>query len=267
MKINTQYNLYNKIVYSNSFGAAKDINLKYIYAKRLHLLPDRMKRIVSDIASGNTEFKTTLRDLHLAVYSPLLNCKNLNEAAAIFPEFSQILELNTVIQRDSSNLRKIKEKMPLSEFSIYILKERWGKLKTINEIADNLGLKNRSSLSWFMEITKIPDLGKNYQALLKASDEELNRQIAAKTRTYNQRHYDDVLRRNRILSEKNRSLNSFLSRETWSRMARARELLSEISSETTGAERFGVFWQKYPQYAKQYGETRHIIAEEMKNKK
>lgn len=269
MKINPQHSRYSYTdsEKNTSFGSAKDINLKYIYKNRLHLLPDRMKNIITQIVRGNIECSCSLRDLHISVYKRLLDCKTLDEARNVFPEFREVLDLSNVVQRDSANLRKIKEKKSVSEFSLFMLKERWGKLRTLNEIALNLGLKDRSALSWFADKVRIPDLGKNYQTLLKASDEELNAQIASKTKAYNRLHYESVVRRNRDLSRQNKALNSFISKEAWRRLPEVRDALSEVSSRTRGEERFGVFWQLNPKYARMYGEMKHQIAEEIKQSK
>ena len=271
MKIYSQYNSYGNYSLDKasitSFGSAKDISLKYIYLKRLYLLPERMQKLVSQMNKNNTEYTGTLRDLHLFVYRPLLECKSLDEARNIFPEFKEVLELNNVVKKESSNLRKIKNKMHLSDFSLYVLKERWGKLKTLNEIAQDLGLKDRSALSWFADKTRIPDLGKNYQTLLKASDEELNAVIAAKTKAYNKAHYDSVVRKNRMLSAKNKELNSYIAKEAWKRLPKIREVLSEVSAKTTGEERFAVFWSDNPEFAKMYGQMKHQVAQEIKQSK
>ena len=268
MKIHPNYNSYNTHSLCNaSFGSAKDINLKYIHSKRLYLLPKRMQDIVDKIIKNNIEYKGSLRDLHLSVYKPLLECKTLDEARNIFPEFKDVLELNNVTQRGTANLRKIKEKMPLSDFSLYMLKERWGKLKTMQETANDLGFNSRCAISWFAEKSRIPDLGKNYQALLKASDEEMNAAIAAKTKAYNQKHYEYVLTRNRALSEQSRELNTLIAKEAWKRLPLIREALADVSAKTNGSERFSVFWGKYPEFAKSYGQMKHQIAEEIKQSK
>ncbi len=269
MKINPQYNRYSYTTegQNTSFGTAKDINLKYIYKNRLHLLPDRIKNMITHIVEDNIDCCDSLRDLHLSVYKKLLDCKTLDEARNVFPEFREVLNLANLVQRDSANLRKIKEKIPVSDFSLFMLKERWGKLKTHNEIAQDLGLKDRSALSWFADKAQIPDLGKNYQMLLKASDEELNAQIASKTKAYNSLHYDRVVKRNRDLSKKNKALNSVISKEAWKRLPDIREALSKISSKTKGEERFSIFWQLNPEYARMYGEMKHQIAEEIRQSK
>ena len=176
MKIYSDYNtaFYKPAVKKQSFSSAKDINLKYIYENRMYLLPDRIKKQVADIVENGKNISYTIRDIHIKTYSPIQECKTLDEAGNLFPEFRQVLNLNSVIVHKTPNVKEIMKHIPLEEFSLFVLKERWCSLKTLDEVSASLGLKSRAALGWFLDKIHMPDLGKNYQTILKASDEKLN---------------------------------------------------------------------------------------------
>lgn len=269
MKIFSGYNFstYKSPAQKQSFGSAKKINLKYVYDNRLELLPERIKLAVTDIVENNKDIYVSLRDLHLKTYAPLRKCQNLDRAKIMFPEFNAVEQADDVVKRKTHNIRTIMDQLSLEHFSMYILKERWGKLKTLDEIAQSLGIKDRSALSWFISKIHMPEMNKNYLLLINASDARLNKKIADKTRTYNKAHRSYILERNRQLSAQNKELNRQISQEAWDRLPHIRQALSEISAYTPAEERFAAFWEKYPEYAQEYGEMKRKIAKEIGNKK
>ena len=262
------YNSENSFQSSPSFGAAKDITLEYVLKHRERLLPERIRRKAKIFVSKKDKIKTlpTLKQLHESTYSKLLECNTLSAAQNFYPEFKEILQVNVVLSKTSKNIKKIEEKVPLKDLSLYILKERWGKMKTLNEIAQQLGLKDRSALGWVLEKIQMPDLGKNYQALLKASDEEGNRIIASKVKAFNSQHRDLILAHNRQIAQnaRNKALNSMIAKEAWKRLSHVQDALKEFSKTTNSEERFAEFWAQYPQYAKEFGEMKKIVSEEIK---
>ncbi len=269
MQVQSNYNFFTnqQPVKKQSFGAAKDITLKYVYENRMHLLPPRMKLLVADIVENNKDIYEPLRDLHLRTYAPLRKYRNLEKIQSLFPEFAHVLQADNVVKRKTHNMRAIMESIPLEKFSVFMLKERWGKLKSLDEIAQELGIKDRSALSWFVAKIGLPDIDKNYQILVKASDAKLNAKIAGKTRAYNTEHKQFVIDRNRQLSEQNKGLNREIAREAWRRLPHIREALSEHSAHTSSSERFASFWSKYPEYAGEYGAMKRQIAKEIRDKK
>lgn len=250
-----------------SFQAARDINLKYIYDKRLRLLPQRMRQKVSSVVENNGNIYESLRDIHLKTYAPLLECKTLGKAQNMFYEFSEVLPAQVAIQHKSVNVKKIMETTPLEDLSLYLLKERWGKLKTLEEIAKELGLKGRSALAWIMEKIRIPDFGANYHKLLSTTDEKLNREIAQKTKDYNAAHRSDVIERNRELSRRFKELNRQISQIAWDRLPHIKEAFSEVSSRTNGSERFATFWGEHPEYAKEFAQMKKTVAQELREQR
>lgn len=258
------HNYCNSNKYYPNFSGARDINLKYIYDKRLRLLPQRMRVKVANAVENNGDIFEPLRDIHLRTYAPLLECKTLGKAQNMFYEFREVLPANVVIQHKSPNIKKIMESVKLEDLSLVLLKERWGNLKTLDEIAKQFGLKSRSAIAWLMDIIRIPDFGANYHRLLSSTDETLNKKIAQKTKDYNAAHRAYVIQRNRELSAKNKELNRQISQMAWDRLPHIKEAMSELASETTGPERFAAFWEKYPEYAKEYAQMKKIVAQELR---
>ena len=136
------HNYCNSRKYYPNFSGARDINLKYIYDKRLRLLPQRMRVKVANAVENNGDIFEPLRDIHLRTYSPLLECKTLGKAQNMFYEFRDVLPANVVIKHKSPNVKKIMESVKLEDLSLVLLKERWGNLKTLDEICHNLIKEN-----------------------------------------------------------------------------------------------------------------------------
>lgn len=268
MNINSNYNFYLYSAQSpkkaQSFGAAKDITLKYIFENRLRLLPQRMRNKTAMLVSKGKE--VSLRELHLKTYAPLLECETLGKAQNLFPEFREVLQANAVIKKGSKNTRAIAENVPLEELSLHILKERWGNLKTLDELAKELGVKDRNALGWVLEKIQMPDLGKNYQALLKASDEALNNAISQKLKAYHRAHPEFIVSHNRAIAKDPNfiKMNSDLSAEAWSRVPHIRKALSDLSAETSSRIRFSEFWGRYPEYAEEFGRIKKEVAAELR---
>lgn len=250
-----------------NFKGARDINLKYIYKNRMNLLPTRMQQKVKDIVEKGGDCFQSLRDLHINTYSQLSECKTLSEAQNLYPEFREVLQANAVVKHKSPNIKKVESQIPLEEFSLNLLKARWADLKTMDEIAKSYGLKDRSAIAWLSEKIQMPDLGKNYQALLKASDEKLNNDISQKVKNYHKTHYDAMLRHNNALSVQFAELNSQIAKETWNRLPHIREALSEFSSTTKGSEHFSEFWKTHPEYIKEFSEMKKEVAAEFRAKR
>ena len=171
--ISKVYSSYKTSKRNCSFCSASDYSLDYIQKYREQYLPERVKRKVGEILSQkNSVGAPTLYDLHLELYSSLRekNFQSLEELQQEFPEFSGVIGAEKVLKHKSSNIKKLLTKISLAELPVFIIREHWGKLKTYNEIAIELGLKDRSALSWYVQKMNIPSLGKAYQTLLKATE-------------------------------------------------------------------------------------------------
>ena len=190
---NNGYN--SNIELSNFKARGKPITLEYIVKKRSYLLPKRVLDKAQVIVARMRENKPSLKELHLDIYAPLLECKTLDEAKHLFPEFSDIKE-DVIFQRNSRYAEEFKMRTD-KDFSLKILQEYWGKLRNKDDIAHDLGMKGRSSLDWVLKKIGFVPLDTNYKILIKASDEEENRLIAAKTTAWNVLHPDLMFLKNR----------------------------------------------------------------------
>lgn len=261
-------NLSTSVFYScknASFGSAEDINLEYIKKNRYHLLPDRMK-IAVDEALQNGE-KISLRDLHFKKYSALKECSALDEAKELYNEFKVVLPADEVVRKKSPNIKKIEQVVKLEDLSLYLLKERWANLKSYKDIAMDLNCKDRAAIAWFVSKMQIPPFPNNYLMLLNATDKELNDKISSKVVDYNNLHRDEILEKNRRISVESVDIQRAIFLETWRRVPHIRAALSELSEKTTKSERMSVFWNTYPEYAKEYGRVKSIVAEELKKER
>ena len=269
MKIYSLNNMNPMISYNPpkpSFGAASDITLKYIKKNRFYLLPERMQKVVEKVMASSYEKEPSLRDLHLMTYRPILDCKSLEEVKNIFPEFREVLQANAVVQRNSSNFRKIQQQISMKELSLFLLKERWGSLKTMDEIAKQLGLKGKSTLDWLFDKIRIPDLGKNYQNLLKSSDDVMNNQISQKVKAYNAANPQKIIEHNRKLSSSKRciDLNRELTLQMWDRMPELKKAMGDFRREHPKLRDgfYQAFWDSHPEFKQEVSKVRLELAQQ-----
>lgn len=271
MKIQTNYSKYHFIPnyprINNNFGAADDINLNYIAKNRMHVLPKRMQdAVTNELKKGNPE-NISLRDLHLKTYSKILDCNSLEELKNEYREFGEVFQANAVVKHKSPNIKKIMKVIPLEDLSLFLAKERWAKLKTTDELAKTLGLKDRGAINWFLDKIQLPRFEKNYMVLLRSTDENLNKEIADKMRAYNLNHRDIVLAHNRKVSAQTKEIQREISLRAWDRVPHIREALSDMAKTCDKRVLMANFWTKYPDYAKEYGEAKKIVAEEFKKER
>ena len=194
MKILEYSNLYN---YNTAFCSAKDITLKYVMENRKNLLPPTMIKKIEGILSNPSAPQPTLRQLHIDTYYPLLSCKTFDEARKMYPEFAQMKDAVIFENSRSKNVTEIKKHIPLSQLSLKLLQDSWAKLRNHEDIAHDLGLKDRQKMGWIISKIGFVNRNKNYTTLLKASDPVLKAQIAQKTADYNAANPEKMLARNK----------------------------------------------------------------------
>lgn len=181
---------------AQSFTAAKDITLKYVVSKMPEMLPERVLAKAKELVSKGQEM--SLRQLHLDIYKPLLECKTLKEAKEMFSEFDYMMPSGILQQTKSKSVEIISKKMNLEDLSLRLLQEGWAKLTPQESVAKEvLGLPNRQLLQWVNEKVKYPSYSKNYPTILKASDEVLNGVISAKQTAYNKANPAQMYARNK----------------------------------------------------------------------
>ena len=204
MQIYSNYHTYQTISDSPSFGAAKDITLKYVVSKYPHILPERVfeaaKQIINSVPKAK---RPTLYELHLELYKGLLECKTLDEARNMFPEFREVLDASIFKHSRSKHLKNLT--VPLEDLSLTILQRYYGKLKPQHEIARELGFVNKNGFDWLKDKIRFVTFKKNYLTLLYSSDETKNKIIAQKTRNFNQRYPERMYAHNKQAAQSNKS--------------------------------------------------------------
>ena len=171
----------------------KPLELKYIIEKHSALIPERVLNEAKKILnSGNNK---DLIDIHKEIYSPLLNCKSLEEAKLLFPEFND-MKKEVIFSRESVYTKNYRENCK-GEFALDILREYWANLKTLDYIAKKYNYKSRNSFQWILDKINLPKINRCYSTLLKASNIEGNKLIASKTTAWNSLHPDLMLKKNK----------------------------------------------------------------------
>lgn len=176
-------------------AGGKPITLQYAVEKRARLIPERVLNEAKEILMNPGAKVPSLMELHKSIYAPLLECKSLDEAKALYEEFSQMKE-EVIFERNTRYAKEFKKKTD-KNFALKVLQEYWGNLKTKDEIAQSFGMPNRNSLGWPLEQIRFVGYHPNYKTLLKASDEEGNRVIAEKMTAWNTLHPDLMRAKNK----------------------------------------------------------------------
>lgn len=222
---------------SVSFEGGRLIDLNYVLKNRKNLLPERVLNKVEEIVKSNPSKMPTLKQVHQEIYSPLLDCKTLEEAQKMFPEFSSVKEANISFQRYTKNIKKILENKYFDKnFSLKMLQECWANLRSKEEIVKEMGLDSRTSLDWVLQKINFVNCTSNYRTLIKASDPESRKIIAAKTTAWNAAHPDLMKARNKHAAQymkkpENREAHSERMKEHFRKHPERRKQISENSKE------------------------------------
>ena len=195
MKINNiqNYSYYRRNDYNSSLtfeASGKPLTLKYIVEKRENLLPIRVLEGAKKCLLDSSLKTKSLLDLHKEIYAPLLECKTLDEAKKLFPEFESLKEEIKFKRPNSLYAKSFMERTENENFALKMLQDIWGNLKNKDDIAKELGMNSRSSLDWALGQINFVPISSSYKKLLLASDVEGNKTIADKTRAWNALHPD-----------------------------------------------------------------------------
>lgn len=195
MKISSIQNYQNRKIEPSFSAKGKPISLEYIVDKKSQFLPTRVLNTAKKILKTKDKANISLYDLHKSIYAPLLDCKTLDEAKKIFPEFS-LLKEKVDFKRESIYTRTFRERTD-ENFVLDTLKDYWARLKDFEEIAHKYNMPSRTTLQRPLELVHFPTYVNGYKMLLKASDAEGNKSIAAKTTAWNSLHPDLMRKRNK----------------------------------------------------------------------
>ena len=228
----------------------KPITLDYVVQKHHKIIPERVLKSAKEfLATSAKGVYPSLYEIHKKIYEPLLKCKTLDEAKAIFPEFS-LIKNEVVFSRKTRYAREFAERTD-GNFVLKMLQRVWAEMKSQSEIAEELGMTSSSSLAWPLKQIGFVSYSPNYKTLLKASDEEGNKVIAAKTTAWNAAHPDLMYKKNKYaaqfcktdeykqkLSEtmkayymehpENIEQKSRISKEMWERVPEIRKAMSDF---------------------------------------
>ena len=165
------------------YANGQPLKLKYIVEKRSYVLPERILTEAKKLLAYNTGKLPSLLEIHRKVYTPLLKCKSLGEAKELFPEFENVREEINFIK--NNHYKKIfEERFAREDFALKMLQEYWGKLRSIKEICEDSGLKNRASLEWPLEEINFPKFHNQYKNILLASDRNGTRILAKRVQDF-----------------------------------------------------------------------------------
>ena len=251
-------------------GRGKPIDLRYIYQKHQAILPQRVFNEVNKILSENPKELPSLMQIHKYLYAPLLECKTLEEAKALFPEFSGINDIKINYQK-----RTFKDEKPKldvnKDFALTILQEYWAKLRKQDEITADFGFGTRSVIKWAMQKKNIPGMSSQYKTILNSSDEEGNKIIASKTAAWNALHPDLMLAKNKHAAQGQKRPEV---RERQSKIIKEYDI--EHPERREKISRYGkLVWEKCPEVAaamsefakKESGFTKLVIKKDIKGKR
>lgn len=169
----------------NFEAKGQPLNLKYIVENRSYILPDRVLMEAQKIlAKHKSSSLPSLLEIHRRVYAPLLKCNTLAQAKEFFKEFENVKE-EIKFSKNNHYKKEFEERTAGDEsFALKMLKEYWGNLKTIKEICESYGMKNRASLDWPLEQINFPKFHNKYKNLLLASDSEGTKVLAQRIYDY-----------------------------------------------------------------------------------
>lgn len=161
----------------------KPLSLKYIMDNHSSIIPKRVRIYAQELLDKNENTEVSLLEIHKKLYKNILSCPTLADVRKEYPEFKAVLP-SVPIRRNSVN----SSGRTIENFGLKVLQEYWGNLKTKDEIAKMLGMKNRNSLDFSLKKINFVAFDTKYKTLLKASDEAGNKSIADKTRAWNKKH-------------------------------------------------------------------------------
>ena len=189
-----QNQIYFNPAYCVSFsGACVDLSKAMKTLKATEILKEdiRLPNRVEDLANsilrkGNTQ-NLTLIDVHKQAYFDIMYAKSLEEVRARFPEFSKVLSVVELEQKpqNGSFLREILDGKNEyfnkdNDITLQLMKMYWGEGFSLSDLEKQMGIKS-STFSSVMRILNIPLRNKHYASVLKHSDPEASKRIAAMT--------------------------------------------------------------------------------------
>ena len=127
--------------------------------------------------------KKSLYEVHKEYYAPLLDCKTLDEAKELYPEFEDVIDakdININKFRKDNTFNKIKNGeirgISLNDLSLELLKKQYGEVKSTKHEDCYFGINNTTMDKMFKELN-IKKLNRTYYYVLAGSNPDFKELI------------------------------------------------------------------------------------------
>ena len=159
-----------------NFAGTKLISLKQQMERiDFDILPKRIQdRVRKELEEGGTK---NLYELHKETYSPLLECKTLDEAKAMFPEFEGVIDAKDLAEAEmTTSIKKIKrgraEGIKIEDLSLELLKSHYGRGLSPSHYREFYFGFSKETIFHVLEVLNIERLNGQYLFLVNSSSPE-----------------------------------------------------------------------------------------------
>jgi len=167
---------YPKNYYTISFTASKMISLEE-QLERIEesALPERIQgNVRKELEQGS---KKNLCSIHRETYAPLLECRTLDEAKALFPEFQDVIDAKDLEESlMSSTMKRIKkgkiEGVKIEDLSLELLKSHYGRGLSPSHYKEAFFGLSKETIFRMLELLNIKRLDGKYLFLVNSSSPE-----------------------------------------------------------------------------------------------
>lgn len=158
------------------------------------------ERIINNIQAAieDPENKKSIYDIHMETYAPLLECKTLDEAKAMFPEFENVRDAKDLFltygtQKDKEKAfrsapylaqRVFEKSVPgvsIEDLSLELLKKIYGKGYAVSAKSEFYGFTNTTTVKT-LEALNIKHLDVRYLKLINGDNPEIRQKRKIKTK-------------------------------------------------------------------------------------
>ena len=173
--------------HNTAFGGALSLK-KQIDRLKPNQLPSQKILKKATAAIANPKNEQTLFHIHNAVYSPLSNCKTLDEAKILYPEFKDVIDAKDIeITPSDHALTKIQrgdfEGLTIENLSLMFLKNFYSKVAGICDKEKWFGLSSRAIVS-IAEKLNITRLDNKYISLYVSSNPATRNNMSKAAKLY-----------------------------------------------------------------------------------
>lgn len=174
------YGFYNTV----SFTGGKSLNLALTKQQldTFSRYPDRIKDGINKVLLSGNPDNLTLIDVHLDSYDNLNNCRTLDEAKVLYPEFKDVLSDKDIETSQNAFIDKVKngeieELDKDADLALQLLQLYWGAGFSLRTLQEKFSDKNIYAA---IKKLNIPRFDRIYAEYLKLSDKDYNERFTAK---------------------------------------------------------------------------------------